>query len=285
MTAGKLIPGMDSGLYNRVLTMKMHFLSLASLTVLLSPSLFGADDPALSRRFYAGDILRAEVRPEDYSDPVVIKNVSPYKPASRITTEVGYALLTVRLDAGRSLGIYDYSLFDGRAVFPCVALMDDNGEFDASLWEIKDTKPDKMYSMLFKVQIPVMGIPKYSLRFNLLQGKWQDVNLPFVNVKDMPFTAVKDIPQAGMLGVDPYKPKPGAEAPLVSKDDADPDAAPTAAVPDQPEIKPELGDAELKKPADQAVLEGMLKDGKKDEAEKKDGEKPKKDVWEDLDKL
>ncbi len=258
----------------RVSPMKILFCLLAALAASMAPLLTAADDASLSRRFYAGDILRAEVQPDNPSSPVLIKNENPYKPASRITTEVGFALLTVRLDPGRSIGIYDYSLFDGRTVFPCVALMDDKGEFDASLWEIKDTKPNNKYSMLFKVQIPVRGSPQYALQFNLLQSKWQDINLPFVNVRSSPFTSVKDIPEVGMLGVDPYRPQPGIG------DAAAPAVAPAAP---QQEKKPELSDKERKRRADLAAWEAM--DDKGADTKKDGMEKPKKNIWDDLDKL
>lgn len=255
----------------------LFFISVSAANLL-----FGEDEKDVSMRFYAGDILRAEVQQDNGT--LQINNVSEYEPPSRITSDVGYAAITVRPDSGRSLGMYDYSLVNGGKIYPCVALMNTDGDFDGSLWEIKKTKASRKYTMLFKVQLPPMGKPKYALRFNLLKGKWKDIPVPFVYVKDKPFTNLKDIPANGMLGVDPYKPKPQAvpAAPPAAGDQGKAgEAKPDAAKKEEPK-KPVDKDAAKK--AKGKEWEAMLGDIKFDKSEekkkdnkKKDDKKPKKD--------
>lgn len=248
-----------------------------------------AEKAKTTKRFYGGEILRAEVKPDDASSPIIIDNISPYEPKSRITSDVGYALLTVRMDPGRSLGMYDYSLVTTKNNFPCVALMDTDGSFDGGKWEIKKTKPSRKYTMLFKIQMPPRGKPKFNLRFNLLKNKWNDIPLPFVNVKNKPFTPVKDIPATGMLGEDPYKPKPTEAVPPggnkakdkpkeakkeTTKKPVDKEAAKKAKA---AEWEAMMGDIKFDKPAEEK------KEKKKDEKNKEPAKKSKgkADAWDD----
>jgi hypothetical protein len=152
-----------------------------------------------SRRFYAGNILRAELMPCEESE-ITIKNQSKYEPELNIA-DPGYALITVNVDQGRSLSIYDYYLVYGADEFPCIALMTPTGAFDKDIWEIRKTRPDKKYTMLFKVPMPPRGkTPYYSLRFRLTSpGKVKDVQLQLTSANDG-FTPVKVIPLNGMLG-------------------------------------------------------------------------------------
>ena len=108
---------------------KITFLIFSVFILFSNAVLRAADKNATSKRFYAGEVLRAEVQPDSASMPVTVSNVSQYEPKSRLTADVGYALVTVKLDHGRSLGMYDYSLVNSRKrVFPCIALMDGVGE-------------------------------------------------------------------------------------------------------------------------------------------------------------
>ena len=264
---------------------KITFLILSVFILSSNTILCAADENAASKRFYAGEILRAEVQPDNASMPITVSNVSPHEPKSTITTDVGYALVTVKLDDGRSLGMYDYSLVNsGKRVFPCIALVDGADDYDGSKWEIKKTRTNKKYTMLFKVQLPPNGPPEYDLRFNLMKNM-NDIPLPFINVKAQPFTDYKKIPMEGMLGVDPYKVET-SETP--EKSEAKKPKKPKA----KPKVKPEgkASRKEKKRKADQAAWDAIMGDAgqKKEEPKKKEEKKatpptPKKakDAWDD----
>ena len=187
--------------------MKMAIAFSLLFAAVFPNSLIGGEDSRMVR-FYAGEILRAEIKPDD--DSIKVVNVNKFAPRSRVTADVGYAVVTVRLDKGRSLGIYDYSLVNSRRdVFPCVAIMNSFEEFDASLRELKTTKPNKYYNLLFRIEMPPPGMkPDFTLRFNLIRGKGRDPLLRFVDVGKHPFTKTSKIPLEGMLGVVPNWPKP-----------------------------------------------------------------------------
>jgi hypothetical protein len=215
--------------------------------------LMAGDDQRIVR-FYGGEVVRAEIKPDDGSVKVV--NVNKFAPRSRVTSDVGYAVVTVRMDKGRSLGIYDYSLVNSRRdAFPCIAIMNSVEEFDASLRELKKTKPNKFYTLLFKVEMPLPNQkPEYLLRFNLIRGKNRDPRLHFVDVGKHPFTKTSKIPLEGMLGVVPDWPKPKPKPPP------------------KPVEKPKpAADAKAKKSADKAA---QKKSAAKKEASKKAPAKP-----------
>lgn len=287
--------------------MKLYNFFLWSFILLLTSQAVSAEDNATSKRFYAGTVLRAEVQPDNPDMPIVIKNISEFEPESRITADVGYAIVTVNLDPGRSLGIYDYSLVDKqKKEFPCVAVADRENDFDRSEWEFSKTKPNNKYSMLFKVQLPPTGKPQYSLHFNLIKDNVDDIPLPFINIGDKSFTKYKDIPPEGILGIDPNKPQPipGPE-PETKKPDAVTDTVKPAEE-KKPEPEKPGSKSEAKRKADQEAWEKMMgttklefaepekeepkkkepkkKEAKKEEPKKKDAKKEepkKKDAWDD----
>ncbi len=161
-----------------------------------------------SLRFHSGTILAAELMPEGFYNPAVL-NVSKFEPPSRITSDVAYATITVRLDSGRTLSTYDYVLLNRRKdEFKCMGVGEGDGRYDAEKWEIVNSKAAKLYTMLFKVQLPA-GIDKdeYTLRYMLNKKKTEDVLVPFVRI-NRPFTAGAKIPAEGLLGIDPEPPPP-----------------------------------------------------------------------------
>lgn len=279
--------------------MKEYKFYLLSILLFFTFSSVIAVDQETSKRFYAGKILRAEVQPDNPDMPIVINNISEYEPESRITSDVGYAVITVDLDPGRSLGIYDYSLVNKqKKEFPCVAIAERENDFDRSNWEIAKPKPSRKYSMLFKVQLPPMGAPKYDLRFNLIRDKWKDLPLEFINIGQKPFTSYKDIPPQGILGIDPNKPKTVEIKPEEKKADATVDFKKTAEKKPEKEPEKKLSKAEAKRIADQAAWEKMMgtakldmspkkeeepkkEETKKEKPKKDDSKKTKKDAWDD----
>jgi hypothetical protein len=185
------------------------------------------DDGERSVRFYGGEVVRAELKPGD--DYIEIVGVDKYAPPSRVTSDVGLAVVSVRMDKGRSLSVYDYSLVNARKdVFPCIAIMNSVEEYDASLRNIKDIQPNQLYNLLFKIEMPLPGKkPRFLLRFNLRRGVKRDPMLTFVNLGKFPFTKTSKIPLDGMLGVIPecMKPKPKSVEKTIKSVKADDKAA------------------------------------------------------------
>jgi hypothetical protein len=158
---------------------------------------------AETRRFYAGNILRAEIMPYDEAG-ITVKNMSKYEPDLNIANPA-CALITFNVDNNRSISIYDYYLVYGADEFPCIALMTPTGEFDRDQWEIRKTRSDKKYTMLFKVPMPPRGKSGiYSLRFRLKpNGQVPDVQLQLMNAEETGFTTLRLIPINGMVSEKP----------------------------------------------------------------------------------
>lgn len=240
-------------------------------------------EESTSKRFYGGVILRAEVRPDNPDAPIAILNVDEFEPKSKVVSNLGYAILTVNMDSGRSLGLYDYTLIDGNREYPIVAFLNSNREYDAGEWEIKKTKSNKKYSMLFKIPIQSTKDKTYKLRFKLLKSKVKDLKIKFINLKSNPFTSLKKIPSEGMVGVDPHKPKPvvvpEVEVPSLPTDDK------TKETPSGEKKSDKQIAADAKKAADLAAfVEGDAKKEDPKAATPKKGEKSskKKGSWDDL---
>jgi hypothetical protein len=136
-----------------------------------------------------------------------IKNVNKYEPPSRVTSDVAYAALTVQLDPGRSLSLYDYSLKnDMEQVFPCIAIKENDGDFDASKWLYENSPQRNRLTMLFRVQLPAFNRPlNYILVFNLMKGKNDGTAIAFIKIENKPFTTPTKIPDCGIIGAEPSK--------------------------------------------------------------------------------
>jgi hypothetical protein len=157
-------------------------------------------------RFHSGTILSAELLPENPAVPVTVMNVSPFEPASKVTSNAAYASVVVKADPSRSISVYDYSLLNSRKTeFKCIGVREGEDAFDANKWELANTSPDKLYTLLFRVELPQPGENcEYVLHFNLNKNKPEDVLLPFVKI-DRPFTPSSKIPVDGIIGSDPVK--------------------------------------------------------------------------------
>ena len=164
-----------------------------------------------SLRFHSGTILSAELLPENPAIPVKIINISPFEPASRVTSDVAYASVVVKLDPGRSLSVYDYSLVNkAKTKFKCIGVREGEEPFDAQKWELAKTSPDKMYTLLFKVELPHPDDKcEYWLHFNLSKNIPENILLPFIKI-NRPLTSTAKIPDGGTIGVDPEPPLPPA---------------------------------------------------------------------------
>jgi hypothetical protein len=129
----------------------------------------------------SGKILIAKITP---NAPDII-NISKYAPPSKITQNVAYATITMTLDKGRTIGIYDYVLKNkNNKKFPCIALKINKGPFDAKNWRIEQTNPLKRYTMLFKIEMP-QNTSTLDLHFNLPIGKTKDIPVKFARTRPL----------------------------------------------------------------------------------------------------
>ncbi len=191
-----------------------------------------------SLRFHSGTVLSAELLPENPAIPVKIINISPFEPASRITSEVAYASVVVKLDPGRSISVYDYSLINkAKTKFKCIGVREGEDPFDAQKWEFVKTSPDKLYTLLFKVELPHPDNRcEYYLYFNLNKDINKNISdnvlLPFIKINRQ-FASAAKIPDEGTIGIDPDPPLPPAppkEEPVAEKKEEP--AAPPAKEPE-----------------------------------------------------
>jgi hypothetical protein len=194
-----------------------------AVSVLFSQEADTENKKERSLRFHSGTVLSAELLPENTAIKVEILNVSPSEPASRVTADVAYASVVVKLDPGRSISVYDYSLENrGKVKFKCIVVREGEDPFDAQKWELAKTSPDKRYTLLFKVE-PFLPDDKceYYLHFNLNKNINKNIsdNVPLTFIKiNRPFTSAAKIPDEGTLGVDPESPPPPKkEDPVIEK--------------------------------------------------------------------
>jgi len=189
--------------------MKMSIKICSAIILLLSAATIFSQEADLekkkekSMRFHSGTLLSAELLPENPAIPVKVINISPFEPPSKVTSDVAYASVVVRLDPGRSISVHDYSLFNDRKTeFKCIGVREGEDVFDSQKWELASTNPEKIYTLLFRVSLPSSNeTPDYVLHFNLNKNRPEDVLLPFVII-DRPFISPSKIPSEGIIGSD-----------------------------------------------------------------------------------
>jgi hypothetical protein len=190
------------------LTVKIFsfFVLLLTTVALFSQEAATEKKKARSMRFHSGTVLSAELLPENPAIPVKVINVSPFEPASKVTSDVAYASVVVKPDPGRTISVYDYSLLDdSKTEFKCIGVREGEYVFDAEKWELDNTSPDKLYTLLFKVEHPKSDEKcEYVLHFNLNKYTPENVLLPFVEI-NRPFTPPSKIPSEGIIGIDLVK--------------------------------------------------------------------------------
>lgn len=175
--------------------MRVQTKQIIFITVLLL--MFTSIGHAATRRFRLGKIVCAQISKRMVS----VLNLDTLALPSNYSSKI-YAIVVVKLDKGRSLSIYDYSLKQGIDTFPCIAIRAGNGIFDASKWKFKSTSPDTLYSMLFILNIPGYSSTAkldYTLFYNLSNSGMVKTLLNFQNLYYSSFTAVNSIPQTGLL--------------------------------------------------------------------------------------
>ncbi|MCF6174650.1 MAG: hypothetical protein L3J71_02665 [Victivallaceae bacterium] len=158
---------------------------------------FTASANAAVRRFRLGEILCAQMSKRMMSVANWNKLAFPANYNSKV-----YAVVVVKLDKGRSLSIYDYSLKQGYDTFPCVAIRKGSGSFNADTWKLDKSSSGDIYSMLFIVNIPGYSSSAkldYTLTYNLSKSGIVKTKLDFKNLYYSSFTSINSIPKTGLL--------------------------------------------------------------------------------------
>ena len=177
--------------------MRKKITSLVFLTAALL--LFATSSHAATRHFRLGYILCAQMSKRMISVANWSKLAFPDKYNSNSKV---YAVVVVKLDKGRSLSIYDYSLKQGYDTFPCVAIRKGSGSFNANTWEIDKCSTSGVYSMLFIVNIPGYSSSSkldYAFVYNLSKSGMVKTKLDFKNLYYSSFSSINSIPQNGLL--------------------------------------------------------------------------------------
>jgi hypothetical protein len=172
--------------------MNRYRFAILIAALLIGGSLFGA-----VWRFPFGRIGCAEI---STSQVKILKEDKFAFPSQY--TQPGYAVVVCRLDPGRTLSIYDFSLEDSLNTYPCVALRVGTGEFDASNWKIDKTEPDTWYSLLFRIDAPRIEKGRtidLTLEYNYSTKDNAKLRIPFHFLGSDAFTNVAKITESGML--------------------------------------------------------------------------------------
>ena len=161
-------------------------------TVLLSAAvLAGSLLHADTVLFRSGEVLAAELS----SRKVPVANL----PAEETAQATFYALVTVKLQPGRTISTEDYSLSALGGAYRCIAIRENNGAFDAANWHFAAVSPQKKYGLLFALQIPT-GQNYRNMKFALVcnaPGKWTRTELVFTDRASGGFTPAGSIPDKG----------------------------------------------------------------------------------------
>lgn len=148
-------------------------------------------------RFRSGELLAAElstVRPK-------IVNFDKFAYPESFDKKI-YASLVVKLDQGRTLSNYDFSLDAFGTSYPCVAIKTGNGDFDGSRKDITDPKSGEKYSLLFVLDGALIGLApqeKITLKCNFPPPELANQTVIFNTLGNKPFTAPRNIPASGKM--------------------------------------------------------------------------------------
>lgn len=171
---------------------KKRFAVLTAILLLTGGSLSGA-----VWRFHFGRIGCAEITTAQVKILGEDKFAFPAQ-----YTQPAYAAVVFKLDPGRTISIYDFSLMDSLNTYPCIALRTGTGEFDAANWKIEKTSPDTWYTMLFRIDAPRIEKGKtadMTLEYNYPSRIQTQLKVPFRFLGPDPLTNAAKINESGML--------------------------------------------------------------------------------------
>lgn len=180
-------------------------LLILTFLAILSLQLQGAPMP-----FRFGNILAAEIS----RDKITVRNLGElgYDFWFR---HYAYAVVAVQLDKGRTLSIYDFNLQFKDKVYKCVALRAGGGSFDSRNWQLAETDPQTIYSLLFILDSETLGNAKKTVSGTLLYALnntgQTSYKIPFKFINYDKLTQVQNIPKSGVfpeVKIDTRKKKP-----------------------------------------------------------------------------
>lgn len=157
-------------------------------------------------RFHSGQIACAEITTRD----IIINNQDKFAFSAKYN-KTAYAVVVCRLDSGRSISIYDYSISDGVNTYPCVAIKSGNGgiaikagsgDFDGRAWKLDTTSTSTLYSLLFRIEAPKSEPDKtveMTLEYNYGNRRRSRLKIPFKYLGSEDFTGIAKIPEGGMM--------------------------------------------------------------------------------------
>ncbi len=147
-------------------------------------------------RFRSGEILCAELSKEK---PEGVRNADKLD-LSELPDRRIYAALTVALDPGRKISIYDYSLKAFGVKSRCIALRNGNNSIDGSRYETGGSDRENRCTLYFVLNAREVGIgssEKLTLVCNVPPS--QELTVNFVNRGSTSFTPPRRIPDSGSM--------------------------------------------------------------------------------------
>ena len=146
--------------------------------------------------FRLGQILSAEIS----RNKVTIKNFNSSDYELKLK-HYAYAVVTFKLDKGRSVSIYDFKLEFKGEQYKCIAIRSGAKAFNTKNWQFVKTSPKTIYSFLFIINSADLGNAKKTVPATLLYtlNKSGKVNyeLPFKFVNYSNLTQTDKIPIDG----------------------------------------------------------------------------------------
>ena len=147
-------------------------------------------------RFRSGEILCAELSKEK---PEGVRNADKLD-LSELPDRRIYAALTVALDPGRKISIYDYSLKAFGVVSRCIALRNGSNSIDGARYETGGSDRENRCTLYFVLNAREVGIgssEKLTLVCNVPPS--QELTVNFVNRGSQAFTPPRRIPDSGSM--------------------------------------------------------------------------------------
>lgn len=171
----------------------MNIIKLLILVILCTS---GFELLSASIPFRLGQFLSAEIS----RNKVTIKNFDSADYDLKLK-HYAYALVTFKLDKGRSVSVYDFKLKFKGEQYKCIAIRSGTKAFNTKNWRFSKTSPQTIYSFLFIINSEDLGNAKKTISAKLLytlnsSGK-VSYELPFKFVNYSNLTKVNKIPIDG----------------------------------------------------------------------------------------
>ncbi len=147
-------------------------------------------------RFRSGEILCAELSKEK---PEGVRNADKLD-LSELPDRRVYAALTVALDPGRKISIYDYSLKVFGVANRCIALRNGDNSIDGARYETGGSDRENRCTLYFVLNAREVGVgsrEKLTLVCNVPPVR--ELPVTFVNCGTKAFTPPRRIPDSGKM--------------------------------------------------------------------------------------